>query len=304
MVVRTDTFDRGLKDTLDEVLNDKLMATEQYKAVFNMKDSNDAYEEDEKIQYSDEMEQVDEGGAYPRDDIEPIWVKRYTHLTYKKEIVITKEALKDHKYNKMIDAVASLGESANLTLERLGASFFINGFTTELAPGPNNEPVFYNHSLISPLPGNPTVFNNVFALPLNPTNLKTVFTSMVTTVNEHGSLCGGMPDQLIVCPQLIWMANQIIESELENETSDNNKNVLKGKLKVIPLNFLAEATQHSTEMWFLRDSTRAKNKWYVRQSIEKNVVRDPSTGNWLYQVDMRHSRGCSDYRGLAGSTGS
>lgn len=296
------TFPNGLKKTLDEAFDVSYNASSQFNDVFDVRDTSDAYEDDLQLQFPDELSLVSEGGAYPRTEIEHVRTKRYTVQTFKREIRITQEALDDFKYDLMVDAVKGLGLAANRTFERYGASFFINGFSSELSP--DGLSVFNTaHSLSNPLSGNPTTDSNRGALALNATNLKAARTVMRTTLDEHGSLSPFMPDQLIVCPGLEWMGEQLTQSVLEPGTANNEKNVAARGLKLIVLDFLAEATSYSDSMWFLRDSKRSRNKWYWRRKLRKNVVREESTGDHLYQVDVRFVRGCSDWRGLYGSTG-
>lgn len=296
------TFPNGLKDTLDDVFDVHFTKSSQFEQVFDIRDTNDAYETDLQMQMPDEISQVSEGGAYPRTELEHVRTKTYTVLTYKREIRITQEALDDLKYEMLKDAVKGLGIAANRTFERLGASFFYNGFSSEQSP--DGVSVFNtSHTLANPINGNPSTDSNRSTLALNATNLKAARTVMRTTLDEHGSLAPFMPDQLIVCPALEWMGEQLTQSVLEPGTANNEKNVAARGLKLIVLDYLAEASSNGDSMWFLRDSDGARNKWYWRRKLRKNVVREESTGDHLYQVDCRLVRGCSDWRGLYGSTG-
>lgn len=301
-------FPNGLKKDLDEVFDVHFdQMGEQYKEVFRMEETEDAYEDDLQIQLPDEVSEASEGGMYPRVEIENVRAKRYIMSTHKAEIKLTREALEDLKFKKMFDAAEGLAVAMKRTVERKAASFFYNGFSSELAP--DGVSVFNdNHVLSNPLPGAPFSVgdNNLGALALNATNLKAGLTLARKTPDEHGSVAPYMPDQLIVCPDLEWIAYQLTNpvQGFEPGTANRDANaVSKRGLKPVVLDFLAEAPNNSTTMWFLRDSKAAKNKFFWRVRPQKDVIIEEATGDYLYRVRFRISRGCSDWRGLYGAQG-
>lgn len=301
----TYTFPVGLKEDLDDVFERsfKPKGGYQFEKVFRVEDTDDAYEDDVLIQMPDEVAQVSEGGMFARIDIENVRSKRYLMSTYKSEIKITQEALEDLKYKKMVAAAEGLGKAMRRTLERSCAAFFYNGFTSEQSPDAVS--VFNDsHTLSNVLPGAPfSVGDNKLTGVLNASNLKTARTLMHKTPDEHGSLAPCFPNQLIVTPALEWVGKQLKTSANEPGTANNDKNVAADGIELIVLSFLAEAASNADTMWFLRDSEMAMNKFYWRIKPEKEVVREEATGDYLYRIRFRFSRGCSDWRGLVGSTG-
>lgn len=297
-------FPVGLKKDLDEVFDVHFGGQgDQYKEVFKVDDMDDAYEDDVQIQMPDEIAEASEGGMYPRVEIENVRSKRYLASTHKAEIKITQEALEDLKYKKMFDAAEGLAIAMHRTVERKGASFFYLGFTSEQSP--DGVSVFNDsHSLNNVLAGAKfTAGDNKGTGALNATNLKAGRTQMKRTPDEHGSPAPYYPDQLIVTPDLEWTGLQLVQSIQEPGTANNDKNVAARGLKLVVLDYLMEAPTNDTTMWFLRDSKMAKNKFRWRLKPEKEVVREEATGDYLYRVRFRIVRGCSDWRGLYGSTG-
>ena len=298
-------FPNGLKKDLDEVFDVHFDGMgDQYKEVFRMEETEDAYEDDIQIQLPDEISEASEGGMYPRIDIENVRSKRYVMSTMKAEIKITKEAIEDLKYKKMYDAAEGLAVAMKRTLERKGASFFYNSFTSELSPD-GVSVINSAHPLSNVLAGAPfsTGNNALGAVALNAGNLKAARTLMRKTPDEHGSIAPYVPDQLIVCPDLEWVGRQLIQGSDEPGTANRDLNVVNRGMKLVVLDFLAEAPSNSTTMWFLRDSKQAKNKFFWRIQPQKTVVIEESSADYLYRVRYRISRGCSDWRGIAAATG-
>lgn len=297
-------FPVGLKKDLDEVFDVHFADQgDQYAEVFRMEETEDAFEDDVQIQLPDEVSEASEGGMYPRVEIENVRSKRYIISTHKAEIKITQEALEDLKYKKMFDAAEGLSVALHRTVERKGASFFYNGFTSEQSP--DGLSVFNTaHTLSNALGGAKfTSGNNKGTGALNAANLKAGRVQMKRTPDEHGSPAPYYPDQLIVTPDLEWTGLQLVQSVQEPGTANNDKNVVNRGLKLVVLDMLMEAPSYDTTMWFLRDSKMAKNKFWWRLKPQKEVLREEATGDYLYRVRFRIARGCSDWRGLYGSTG-
>jgi hypothetical protein len=304
-MTRTTDFPTALKDTLHDVFEVTWNeSNEQYSKVFDVNTSLDAYEDVLQVQGPDEIPLSTEGGVFERIDIENVRSKRYTHLNYKGEVKITREAIDDLKYNKCVDAVKKLSVASTRTIERLGASFFINGLTgAELSPDLLS--VFHDaHTLNNPLSGNPSVCSNLGTGTLSNANIRAARVIGRRTRDEHGSLAPSVFTQLILPPDLEDEGNVQKMSELNPDNADHGKNVSGMKVKDIQiLDFLAEAAANSSTAWFMRDPQTARNKFWWRKRPERQILRDPNSNDFLYRVYFRCSVGCDDWRGLFASTG-
>ena len=292
----------GLKKILDDVFDVSWKKKSfEFEPVFKVSDTEDAFVDDVQIQLPSEIEQVAEGGAFARVTIENVRTKRYLIVSYKGELKITREARKDGKYERMIDGATALAVAARRTVEKKAASVLGNGFSSELSP--DGVSLFNTaHPLSNGLYGVTTVSNRS-QLRLNATNLKARRSAMMKMVDEHGDLAPAYPDQLICTVDNQWDAQQLVQSQLEPGTSDNQKNVAGTGLKIYPLTFLSAAPAYSSNMWILRDSEVAKNRFIWREHPTHDMVEEPQTKDTLYQVMFRFAVGVSHYYGLDGNTG-
>lgn len=305
MTQRTADFPETLKKTLYDLFDGSMTAAEdQYKKVFDVCDSDDAYEEELMVQGPDEIPQVAEGGPYERIEMENIRTKRYTWLIFKGERKITREALADNKYPQIVDTVKQFSEATSRTVERLAAGFYIGGLSgAELLP--NDEAIFLdNHVVTNPLGNNPGFVSNKGIGKLSNVNIKQGRILGRRHRDEHGSIAPVHYSQLIVPPDLDDDAFIQKLSALNPDNADNAKNVVgQGIKEVVVLDYLAEAAENSATAWFLRDPKKARNKFFWRDRPTREVLKDQATGDHVFRVYFRCGVGAPHYAGLFGSDG-
>lgn len=276
---------------------------EQYSKVFNIETMVDAYEDVLQIQGPDSIPVSSEGAVFERVEIENVRSKRITPLIYKAEVKITREMLDDTKYKQCTDAVGKLATAATRTIERIGANFFANGFSSVTSP--DGDSVFNTaHDLSNALAGNSNTCSNRGTGTLSDDNISAARTLGRKTLDEHGSIAPAMLSQLIIPPDLEDQAEMLMTSKLRPESADNGENVRGRRIKEIQvLDFLSEADNYATTMWFLRDPEVARNVFMWRKRPERSVARDPGSDDFLYRIYFRCVADCEDWRGLFGSTG-
>jgi hypothetical protein len=304
MVFSTTFTDKGLKLVLDEVFN---LGWEdegwQFTDFYDVADMEDGYMEDAIIQYPDEVDIVSEGGSYTRVDISQIANARYNTITLKTELPITQEAEEDLKYEKMKDGAKAMAGAMHRKIERLATQNLYNGFTTVLSPRDGLSIFNASHTVNQPIAPHPTTWSNAGTGKLNALNLKAARITGRKQIDDHGSPVPAVFNQLIVCPDLEYIAEELAESMLDPDTNNNRKNVAMRGIKFVVADYLQEAAANSSTMWFLRDMKRAKNKFKWRIQPESEIVREEKTGNKLYRQRARISFGWSDDHGVYGSNG-
>jgi len=117
-------------------------------------------------------------------------------------------------------------------------------------------------------------------------------------LDEAGQLCQMKFDTLIVPPELQFTAEVLMNSDGLAGSPNNDKNVMKGRLKVIVNDYLTSATA-----WFLQDSSRHELNFFWRQKPEFKRDEDFDTFVAKYRGYMRYSCGVSDWRGFIGAKG-
>lgn len=302
MTLRSSDFVTAQKPILNELFDVGWMQEgDQYTNVVHVESSSDAYETDMQIQGPDEVSESTEGGMYSRLEISNVRTKTYTHILYKNELKITREAIEDLKYKKIYDAVKYLGNAAKRTVERKVANCLANGFSAELTP--DGSAVFSSHTLAQPQPGRPTTYNNSTTGALNAARLKTGRSKLRKFLDENGSINPMKGTKLIVTPELEWTAAQLQQSVLEPGTANNDKNVVSKNLDVVVMDYLAEAASNADTCWFLQDPVMHQFKLFWRVKPEQEMIHEEASGDVLYRIRMRFSVGFSHYQGIYGSTG-
>jgi hypothetical protein len=293
----------GLKLGLDKVFDTAFYEEGwQFEDVYDMDETEDGFVDDFQIQTPDAIDIVGEGGAYTRVDIEAVRTVRYTIFTLKTEMKITQEAEEDLKYKPLKNGAKALGVAMHRTIERLAAANLYNGFSSVTSP--DGVSLFNTaHALANPLGGHPTTMSNRSQLRLNAVNLGTRRVAGRKQLDEHGSPSPAKFNQLIVGPDLMYVAEQITEGKEEPFTANRNVNVTQRGIKTYVLDYLQEAPQFATAMWLLRDSKLAKNRCIWRKKPESSIAIDGPTGDPLYRQRCRLVFGHSDYRGIDGNTG-
>lgn len=309
MSTKTTDFPTALKPVLHDVFEVTWDRPTQYTETFMIDDSQDAYEDELQIQGPDAIPVAGEGSVYERVEIENTRQKRYTHLIYKAEVRITKEALADLKYKQITDAVAKLAKAGNRTIERIAAGVFINGLNGSDFSADGQPDFATTHVISNPLNGASATASNLAANAgaLSVMNVRQMRSLMRKTVDEHGSISPRMGNHLIVPPDLEDEAEAIMQSTLKPgvySAAVNDKNTTGPKVKkVTVMDFLGENPVNPTTAWILRDDEEAQNKVYWRVRPEKELIFEEASGDHLFRLYMRLSAGVTDWRGLYASAG-
>lgn len=297
------TYAGGLKLGLDKVFDTSFDESGfQFEDVFDMDTTEDQFVDDFQYQMPDAIEMVSEGGAYTRVDIEAVRHVRHTVFTLKTEMKMTTEATEDLKYEPLKAGSKALAVAMHRTIERYGSGLLCNGYGT--VQGPDGVSVFNTaHNLVLPLPGKPATVSNRSQLKLNSVNLGLRRIAGRKQTDEHGSPSPCMFNQLIVPPDLQYIAEQLGESAQVPETANNGKNVTSRGLKVFVMDYFQEAEQFANSLWILRDSKIARNRFIWRKKPSSKIAEDGPTGDPLYRITARLALGWSHYNGVDGSTG-
>lgn len=243
--------------------------------------------------------------------ISPAQERTYTHHEFAQGFMVERKFADDEMYNVIEKMPKDLARAGRYKVETDAAGMFNNGF----AGGAGNYiyDSVYLFSDVHPIvatgttpPGSKSTgaandagkTSNLITGALSDTKLKEAMVRMRQTVDEAGKLVQFRADTLIVPPQLEFLANELIQSNLKTGTADNDINTMKGRLKVVVLDFLSSSTA-----WFVMDSKRAQMNffWRVRPEFKRDEDFDSLVAK--YRGYMRYSYGVSDFRGIMGSTG-
>ncbi len=294
-----DTIKRDLDDFYSLEWNKTPFEFEQ---VYKTDTTEDPWVDDYKIQLPSEIDVVGEGEGYPRVRIDRVGGKRHTVFTLRSEMAFSEESVEDLKFKKLTDGAKALSTAMHRTLERLAARNIYNGFDS--ATGIDGVSIFNtSHSNALVLGDNPVTYGNRSNLSLNMENLKARYTAMMKQRDSHGDPLLVMPKKLLVGPDQIINAKQLLSNDWESGTADRNKNVMTNSLlgEPILMRFLMESPFPNN--WFLLDPDMMKLRFYWRVKPQSRMVREEKTDNYLYRTRCRIALGWTDWVGVDGNTG-
>lgn len=219
---------------------------------------------------------------------------------FDKAYQLTWELVQDDLYNVMKGigkggSAKGLGRSLRATEETETASVIANGFSNV---GYDGKALFAkDHPLIN----SSLVCSNLIEGPLTDENLKLALTLMGLQKDEAGIPIVARATQLVVCPELQFTAEAIVNSILQSGTNNNDINTVPN-LKIVVWPYLSDPTG-LTKPWFIQD-TSLDNLLFLRREepiFDSERIQDQMDYNMFGYT--RFDVGYCDWRGLVGSLG-
>ncbi len=302
MASRSSAFSNLLKPELHEIFFEKYqMYPEEFGEVFNIMDSQHAYEQDGEVTGLGQMVQKPEGRPITYDDPIQGQLKTYTHVPYGLGFRVTHELYMDDLYNVIKRMPQALARSAHQTQEVQAWNVFNNAFSTA-SLGLDNQPLCSTqHPNVSVTTGSGPYSNQLStAADLSITSLQNMIEMMENTTDDRDLNILIRPRLLIIPVHLKWMARELLNSEFKPGTSDNEINSLADE----ELKYMVSHYMTSTSAWFL---VGAKEDHYLRyfwrEKLDFDNDDDFDTGDAKFKAYMRFSVGFSGWRGVAGTPG-
>jgi hypothetical protein len=137
---------------------------------------------------------------------------------------------------------------------------------------------------------------------LNETSLEAAVIQIAGWTDERGLLIAAKPRKLVVPPQLQFVAERLLKTELRVATADNDINALKS-MGSIPEGYTVNHYLTDPNAWFLLTDVPNGMKHFVRTPMQTSMDADFDTGNARYKARERYSFGVSDPLGIFGSPG-
>lgn len=241
-----------------------------------------------------------EGSNFNQDTFSQGQIASFEARRFDKSYDITWELVQDDLYNVMKGigkggSAKGLGRSLRATEETDTASVITGGFTNV---GYDGKALFaHDHPLIN----SQLVVDNLIEGALTDENLKKALRLMRAQKDEAGIPIATRATQLVVCPELEFVAKAIIHSILQSGTNNNDVNTVPN-LDIVVWDYLDDPTG-ATKPWFIQD-TSLDNLLFLRRE-------EPIFGSKQLEKRMdynmygytRFDTGYCDWRGLVGSKG-
>ena len=215
----------------------------------------------------------------------------YVHKEFAQGFMVERKFVDDEQYNVINKMPKDLARAGRYKVETDACSLLSGGFTNT---GYDSKPLFSaSHSLLS---GGSC--SNLVTGELNQENLQKAILLMKNIKDEAGKKVVFKADTLVIPPALEFRAIELLNSTNQPDGELNNINSIKGKLKIVVLDFLTTDTE-----WYVMDSSRHELNFFWRVRPEFKREEDFDTLVSKYRGYMRYSYGYSDWRGIVGSKG-
>ena len=280
----------------------------EFTDLFDTEKSTKAYEEEVGVSGFGLAAEKTEGSGILFDEASQSFVMRYLNKTYSLGFIITQEMIEDNQYDISVigkNQSKALAFSMRQTKEILAANIYNRAFNTSYLYGDGT-------TLVASAGGGSTAhatkaggtYTNgpTVAADLSEASLEQACIDIAGFTNDRGLKIAVMPKKLIIPKELMFEAERILKSTLQNDTANNAVNALKttGMFKdgVTVNHYLTDA-----DAWFIRTNCPEGMKYFNRVETEFGMDNDFDTTNAKFRARFRCAFGVTDKRGIYGSAG-
>jgi hypothetical protein len=273
---------------------------EEHKEIFTSETSERSFEEETKLSGMGAAPVKNEGSALAYDNAQEAWTARYNHETIAMGFSITEEAMEDNLYDSLSARYTkALARGMAYTKQVKAATILNQAFNPAYTYGDGVSLCSTAHPLVS---GGTNSNRPTVGADLNETSLEAAVIQIAGWTDERGLLIAAKPRKLVVPPQLQFVAERLLKTELRVATADNDINALKS-MGSIPEGYTVNHYLTDPNAWFLLTDVPNGMKHFVRTPMQTSMDADFDTGNARYKARERYSFGVSDPLGIFGSPG-
>ena len=273
--------------------------TPEYPDLFEIDTSDKAYEEEPEITGFGLAPVKPQGQQIFYDTEVQGPVSRFTHVAYALGYIVTFEELRDDLYEVVSKRRAQqLAFSMRQTKENILAAVYNQGFNTAYSGADGTSLFSATHPTLS---GNQSNLLTT-AADLSETAVEDLVIQIMQMTNNRGLKISGLPQSLNVPPQLLFEANRIYHSVLQNDTANNAINVLRAT-GTFPKGIKVNHYFSSATAWFIRTNIPRGLQYFERDKISFDQDNDFDTKNAKAACYERYSASWADWRGAFGTPG-
>ena len=315
MMVRGQYFQlmaSGLHDLFVHFLDLK-QRDEEYSYVFNIEESDAAFEDEVEFSGLGPMQPKLEGTAVQYQDIIQGGTKRYLHTPWALGVRASWELIKDDQYKLINQAPKCLARSAHFVREIQAWNVLNLSFTTTtvidgLTLCNTQHPLLGGTQATNIGPGVGNIIAAAGTYPNRPTtDVDLSFTAIQLAINMFERLIDSQglpismkPKYLIIPPELKWIAREILGSPHKPYTADNEINSL---IKEDLTYFVGHYLTGASPWWLVGDKEAHTLKFMNRENLEEDFSDDFDTRTIKQIATMRFSTGATNWLGVWGSNG-
>lgn len=267
--------------------------------MFESLTSDKSYEEDVEEVGFGLLSVKNEGGAIVYDTAQQGAVSRYTNVTYGLGFQVTEEELDDNQYEKLsFKRTSRLARSVYETEENVHANVYNRAFNASFVGGDGVSMISASHPTVN---GNQSNLLTT-AADLSEAAIENLCIQIAGAVDSRGLKFSNKPRSLFIPKELMFEANRIVKSVLQNDTTNNAVNVIK-MLNIFPDGIVPNVYFTSATAWFIRTDCLDGVTHYTRKAASFEQDNDFDTSNLKTKVQMRFSAGWSNWRQVYGTPG-
>ena len=278
---------------------------DEHAALFDVESSDRAFEEEVLFTGFGTAPTKSEGAGVQYDDAQEGYTARYTAETVALAFAITEEAMEDNLYDTFSKLRAKgLARAMANTKQVKAADVFNNSFSTAF-PGGDGAAFFSDNH---PTVGDGDQVNLLDAADLSEAALETALILVQKAEDDRGILIGAQAKSLHIPVDLIFTADQILNSTLSTTlggssvTNVNDINAIKSQ-GAVPNGYYVNRRFTDTNAYFIKTDCPNGAKMFVRTKLQTKMEPDFDTGNLRYKARERYSFGFSDWRSYYGAEG-
>lgn len=280
----------------------------EHAPLFDTENSDRAFEEEVLFTGFGSAPVKGEGAAVTYDDAQESYTARYTHETVALGFAITEEAMEDNLYDTFAKLRAkALARAMANTKQVKAADVFNNGFSASYVGGDGVALFSASHPTI----GAGSQSNLLSAADLSEASLETALISISKIKDDRGILVGAQATSLHIPSDLVFTADQILNSTLSTTTvvnsttgvtNTNDINSIRNQ-GLLPKGYFVNRRFTDTNAFFIKTDVPNGAKMFVRSPLQTKMEPDFDTGNLRFKARERYSFGWSDWRGYFGNAG-
>jgi len=272
--------------------------SDETKMIFESEGSDKAFEEEVLLTGFGAGVVKDEGGSVSYDTAAESWTARYDHETIALAFALTEESIEDNLYEKLSARYTkALARSMAHTKNVKGAAVLNNAFSGNVI-GDGVE-LCGAHVAYA---GNTNLNSPTTGVDLSETALEAAYITVASWTDERGLDIAVKPKNLVLPPDLTFVAERVLMSTGRVETADNDLNAIKSA-SAIPGGYQINHYLTDPDAWYLMTDCPNSLKHFTRAAMKTGMEGDFDSGNMRYKARERYSFGVSDWRGIYGSEG-
>jgi len=272
----------------------------EHEEIYEQESSDRAFEEEVMLTGFGNAPVKSEGAGVSFDNAAEAYTSRYNHETIALAFALTEEAVEDNLYDRLgARYTKALARSMAHTKQIKSASVLNNAFSSSVTYGDGKELCATDH---------PLAFGGSFrnepstAADLNETSLENALIDISQYEDERGLVLAIQGSKLIVPPELQFVAERLMKSELRVSTSDNDINAIRSS-GMLPDGYVINHFLTDPDAFFIKTDAPNGFKYFERTPLQTSMEGDFDTGNVRFKARERYSFGVSDPRCVFGSPG-